>query len=62
MISYLIRELSTVMAHEETSLAVNDTLSNKIILFSMITLISMIGIGVMETFYIQRYLKKKKLI
>lgn len=62
MVSYLIHELSTIMAHEESTLALNDALSNKIILFSMITLGAMIFIGVVETLYIQKYLKNRKLI
>ncbi len=62
MVTYLIKELSAIMAHEESSLAINDTLSNKIILFSMITLISMIAVGLIETLYIRRYLQKRKLI
>jgi hypothetical protein len=62
MISYLIHELSSVMAHEETTLALNDALSNKIILFSMLTLISMIFVGFVETIYIQKYLQKRKII
>lgn len=62
MISYLIHELSTIMAHEESTLALNDALSNKIILFSMITLVSMIVVGLVETIYIQRFLRNRKLI
>jgi len=62
MISYLIHELSSIMAHEEKTLALNDALSNKIILFSMLTLVSMIVIGLVETFYIQKYLQNRKII
>ncbi len=62
MVNYLIHELGSIMAHEETSLALNDTLSNKIILFSMLTLISMIVVGLIETLYIRRFLQKRKLI
>jgi hypothetical protein len=62
MVNYLIKELSAIMAHEESSLAINDTLSNKIILFSMITLIAMIAVGSIETLYIRRFLMKRKLI
>jgi len=60
--TYLIHELSFVMTHEENSLVVNDSLSNKIILFSVITLISMILVGVLETVYLHKYLHNKKLI
>ena len=62
MISYLIHELSSIMAHEENTLAVNDALSNKIILFSMLTLVSMLIVGVVETLYIQKYLQNRKII
>ncbi len=62
MISYILHELSGMMSYEENSLAVNDALSNKIILFSMITLVAMIVIGLVETFYIQKFLRNRKLI
>jgi hypothetical protein len=62
MISYLIHELTSIMVHEENTLAFNDALSNKIILFSMITLVSMIVVGFIETVFIQKYLRKRKLI
>ena len=60
--SYLIHELSMVMTHEENSLVINDSLSNKIILFSVVTIISMIAVGVLETFYLHRFLQNKKII
>jgi hypothetical protein len=62
MVNFLIHELSSIMAHEESTLALNDALSNKIILFSMITLIAMVVIGIVETLYIRRFLQKRKLI
>lgn len=62
MISYLVHELSSVMAHEESTLALNDALSNKIILFSMLTLVSMVTVGIFETVFIQKYLQRRKLI
>jgi hypothetical protein len=62
MISYLLKEFAGMMVNEENSLAINDALSNKIIVFSMITLVSMIFIGLIETIFIQRYLQKRKLI
>lgn len=62
MISYLIKEFSKTISHEETTLALNDALSNKIIMFSMITLITMLLLGVIETIYIKNYLKKRKVI
>jgi hypothetical protein len=62
MVSYLIHELSSIMAHEESTLILSDALSNKIILFSMITLIAMIVIGLAETIFIRKALQKRKLI
>lgn len=61
-ITFLLKELSGVMMFEETTLAINDALSNKIIVFSMITLISMVVVGFFETLYIKKYLQKRKLI
>lgn len=61
-IAFLLKELSGVMMYEETTLALNDALSNKIILFSMITLVSMVVIGLFETLYIKKYLQRRKLI
>ena len=54
--TYLIHELSFVMSHEESSLIINDSLSNKIILFSVVTLASMVLVGLMETIYLHRFL------
>lgn len=62
MINYLIKEFSKIISHEESTLAINDALSNKIIMFSMITLITMVILGIVETFYIKNYLKKRKVI
>ena len=62
MIGYLIKEFSKIISHEESTLAINDALSNKIIMFSMITLITMLLIGVIETIYIKNYLKRRKII
>ncbi len=60
--TYLIHELSFIMTHEENSLVLNDSLSNKIILFSMITLITMVLVGVFQTMYLHRFLENKKAI
>lgn len=62
MITYLIKEFSKIISHEETTLALNDALSNKIIIFSMITLMTMIILGIFETVYIKNYLKRRKVI
>jgi hypothetical protein len=61
-LNYLIKELNSIIKKEETSLELNDSLSNKIVVFSLITLGVMLFLGLIETFYIQRYLERKKLI
>lgn len=61
-LNYLLRELTSIIKKEETSLELNDSLSNKIVLFSMITLGAMLFLGLLETVYIQKYLERKKLI
>ena len=62
MIEHLIKEVRTIVSHEEASLRVNDSLSGKIIFFSMVTLLVMIIAGVIETIYIQKFLRNKKII
>lgn len=62
MIKYLIQEMSTVMKQKETDLSINDSLSSKIIVFSIITLIAMVVVGIIETLYIQKYLYNRKII
>lgn len=62
MIEHLIKEIRSIMTHEEASLAVNDSLSGKIIFFSMITLLVMIVVGIFETAYIQKFLRNRKVI
>lgn len=62
MIEHLINEVRTIVSHEEASLRVNDSLSGKIIFFSMVTLLVMIIAGVIETIYIQKFLRNKKII
>ena len=60
--TYLIKELGSVIKKEESTLEENDSLSNKIILFSVITLGSMLILGLLETVFIQKYLERKKFI
>lgn len=61
-ISYIIEEMSNIVNYQEKSLAVNDELGSKIILFSCITMITMVIVGIIETVYIQKYLTNKKII
>ncbi|MCQ2817931.1 MAG: emp24/gp25L/p24 family protein [archaeon] len=61
-IGYIINEMSNIVVYQEKSLAVNDELGGKIILFSCITMFTMIIVGIIETVYIQKYLTNKKII
>ena len=60
--NYLIRDISSTMQNEENNMAMNDSLSNKIILFSVLTLGVMIMIGLIETIYLQKFFHNKKII
>jgi len=61
MLTYLIKELTNVMSIEENAMAMNDSLSNKIILFSVLTLGSMIFVGLIETIYLKKFFHNKKI-
>ena len=61
-LNYLIKELGSTMRKEENSLEINDTLSTKIVYFSLITLGVMVFVGVAETFYIKKYIESRKYI
>ena len=60
--NYLIRDISSTMQNEENNMAMNDSLSNKIVLFSVLTLGVMIMIGLIETIYLQKFFHNKKII
>lgn len=62
MTNYIIKEFTKMISNEEKNLALNDSLSNKIITFSMITILAMVILGVIETLYIKNYLKRRKVI
>lgn len=62
MTNYIIKEFTKMISNEEGNLALNDSLSNRIITFSMITIIAMIILGTLETLYIRNYLKRRKVI
>ena len=57
-----MRDISSTMQNEEGSMAMNDSLSNKIILFSVLTLGVMILVGFVETIYLQKFFHNKKII
>ena len=58
----LITDLNSVVKEEDKNLKANDAISSKITMVSVITLAVMIGVGVIETVYIQKYLQNRKLI
>ena len=58
----LINDLNSVVREEDKNLKANDAISSKITMVSVITLAVMIGVGVIETVYIQKYLQNRKLI
>ena len=61
-LNYLIRELNSMISIEESSLALNDSISNKIVIYSFITLGIMIVLGILETYFVKEYLERKKYI
>lgn len=61
-LNYLIKELGSSIRKEEDSLEINDTLSDKIVYFSFITLSVMLFVGIAETFYIKKYVERRKYI
>ena len=58
----LINDLNSVVREEDKNLKANDAISSKITMVSMITILVMIGVGVVETIYIKKYLQNRKLI
>ena len=62
MMGQLIHEFTSIMSSEKKSLDLSDTLSYKIIFFSLITLTSMTVIGMTEVFYLKKYFMRRKLI
>ena len=62
MMGQLLHEFTSIMSSEKKSLDLSDTLSYKIIFFSLITLTSMTVIGMTEVFYLKKYFMRRKLI
>ena len=58
----LINDLNSVVREEDKNLKANDAISSKITMVSMLTIVVMIGVGVIETIYIKKYLENRKLI
>ena len=57
----LINDLNSVVREEDKNLKSNDAISSKITMVSMITILVMIGVGVVETIYIKKYLQIENL-
>ena len=58
----LITDSSSASKEEEKNLKANDDISSKINLVSVITLVTMVAIGIFDTFYIKKYMQHRKLI
>lgn len=58
----LINDLNSVVREEDINLKANDAISSKITMVSLLTIFVMIGVGVVETIYIKKYLQNRKLI
>ena len=50
----LINELNAVVREEDKNLKANDAISSKITMVSLLTILVMIGVGVVETIYIKK--------
>ncbi len=62
MAKSLIKEFNMVVKEEEKNLKQNDIISGKISTVSIITILVMIGVGIVEAFYIKQYLFRRKVI
>ena len=58
----LINDLNSVVKEEDKNLKANDAISSKITMVSILTILVMIGVGIIETIYIKKYLQNRKLI
>ena len=58
----LINDLNSVVKEEDNNLKANDAISSKITMVSILTILVMIGVGIIETIYIKKYLQNRKLI
>jgi hypothetical protein len=62
MMSYIIHEFEEIMSLEQKNLTLNDYLSYKIIIFTILTLCFIGFASFLEVIYVKRYFKNKKLI
>ena len=58
----LIKDFNKVVKAEDKNLKVNDIISGKISMVSMITILVMVTVGLIEFCYIKKYLQRRKLI
>ncbi len=58
----LIQDLNSVVKEGDKNLNANEAISNKITMVSIMTIIVIIGVGVIETIYIKKYIQNRKLI
>ena len=58
----LIKEFKAVVKEENKNLKENEIISGKIKTVSYITIMVMIGVGVIEAFYVKKYLFARKVI
>ena len=58
----LIKEFKNVVKEENKNLKENDIISGKISTVSYVTILVMVGVGLVEAFYIKKYLFARKVI
>ena len=58
----LINDMGAVVKEEDKNLKVNDAISGKISMVSILTLTVMISVGLVEFIYIKKYLQNRKMI
>ena len=58
----LIKEFKNVVKEENKNLKENDIISGKISTVSYVTILVMVGVGLIEAFYIKKYLFARKVI
>ena len=58
----LIKDFNKVVKAEDKNLKVNDIISGKISMVSMITILVMVTVGLIEFCYIKKYFQRRKLI
>ena len=58
----LIKDFNTIIQEEEQNLKVNDAISGKISVVSILIVSVMLTVGFIEFFYIKKYLQVRKLI